>query len=148
MPKMIKLLATCFKIGYLPVMPGTWASLAGVGVYCFLHEYPVTFFAIAVFLLIAGIWISGKAEKEIGLRDPKEIVIDEFASQMLVFAFIPFSITNVVVGFLLFRVLDVFKLPPIKKIEELPGGFGIMIDDAACAVIVNMVLQVINRCVL
>jgi len=138
---MVKLIATCFYIGYLPLMPGTWASLAGVGVYYIFRNHPFYFAILTFFLLLLGILISTKAEKEIGKKDPAEIVIDEFSSQMLVFAFMPFNMITVILGFILFRVLDIFKLPPIKKLQHLPGGWGIMLDDVACAIAVNLILR-------
>ena len=138
---MVKLIATCFYIGYLPLMPGTWASLAGVGVYYVFRNQPFYFAILTFFLLLLGILISTKAEKEIGKKDPREIVIDEFSSQMLVFAFMPFNVITVILGFILFRVLDIFKLPPIKKLQHLPGGWGIMLDDVASAIAVNLILR-------
>ena len=89
-----------------------------------------------------GFWVSKKAEEEFNAKDPRQVVIDEFSSQLLVFFFIPFSTLNVLVGFFLFRFLDVFKLPPIKKLERLPKGWGIMLDDIAVAIFANLILQI------
>lgn len=138
---MVKLLATCLGIGYLPVMPGTWASLAALGVYYILRNHPFPFSLLTFFLLILGVLVSAKAEDQIGTKDPHEIVIDEFSSQMLVFVFIPFNIATCAIGFVLFRVLDIFKLPPIRRLERLPGGWGIMLDDFVIAVFINIILR-------
>ena len=139
---MVRLLATCFYIGYLPLMPGTWASLAALFVCYLLRGHHLLYAGLTLFLLILGFWVSTKAEDELGSKDPKEIVIDEFSSQLLVFIFIPFNLINLFLGFLLFRMLDIFKLPPIKKLECLPKGWGIMLDDIAVAIFVNLILQI------
>ncbi len=139
---MVRLLATCFYIGYLPLMPGTWASLAALSIYYLLRDHHLLYVGLTLFLLIVGFWVSTKAEDELGSKDPKEIVIDEFSSQLLVFIFIPFNLINLFLGFLLFRMLDIFKLPPIKKLECLPKGWGIMLDDIAVAIFVNLILQI------
>ncbi len=139
---MVRLLATCFYIGYLPLMPGTWASLAALFVYYLLRSHHLLYAGLTLFLLILGFWVSTKAEHELGSKDPKEIVIDEFSSQLLVFIFIPFNLISLFLGFLLFRILDIFKLPPIKKLQYLPKGWGIMLDDIAVAIFVNLILQV------
>lgn len=135
-------MATCFYIGYLPLMPGTWASLAALFVWYLLRNYHLLYVCLTLFLLILGFWISTKAEDKLGSKDPKEIVLDEFSSQLLVFIFIPFNLINLFLGFLLFRILDVFKLPPIKKLQYLPKGWGIMLDDIAVAIFVNLILQI------
>jgi len=138
---MYKLIATCFNIGYLPVMPGTWASICALPVYYLFRDYQLPFAVLTLVLLIIGVWVSTKAEDEIGRKDPGEIVIDEFASQMLVFVFIPFSIYTMIIGFVLFRFLDIVKLPPVKKLEKLPKGWGIMLDDISIAVFINIILR-------
>lgn len=139
---MVRLLATCFYIGYLPLMPGTWASLAALFIWYLLRSYHLLYIGLTLFFLILGFWVSTKAEHELGSKDPKEIVIDEFSSQLLVFIFIPFNLINLFLGFLLFRILDIFKLPPIKKLHYLPKGWGIMLDDITVAIFVNLILQI------
>ena len=139
---MVRLLATCFYIGYLPLMPGTGASFFALFIYYLLRNNNFIFAGLTLFLLVIGFWVSTKAEDELKLKDPKEIVIDEFSSQLLVFVFIPFNIINLIIGFSLFRILDIFKLPPIKKLQNLPKGWGIMLDDIAVAIFINLILQV------
>lgn len=139
---MVRLIATCFYIGYLPLMPGTWASIAALFVYYMLRNNYYIYSGVTLLFLILGFYLSGKAEKQFRTKDPKEIVIDEFSAQLLVFIFIPFNLINICLGFLLFRILDIFKLPPVKKIQNLPNGWGIMLDDISVAIFINLILQI------
>lgn len=139
---MVKLLATCCYIGYLPLMPGTWASIAALPIYYFLKGNHYLLLLLTLILLILGFWASSKFEEELKAKDPREIVIDEFSSQLLVFVFIPFSWANLLLGFFLFRILDVLKIAPVRKLQHFPRGYGIMLDDIAVAIFVNLILRV------
>ena len=96
------------------------------------------------FLLIAGIgfFSAGRAEKIFGKKDPHEIVIDEVTGIFLAFFLIPLGVTNIVTGFILYRILDITKPFPIRKLECLPGSYGIMADDLLCGLYTNLILQV------
>src|SRR4030042_5335049 len=126
MQKISKPVATLFFIGYTPLAPGTLASLLAVGVYLIVRNNLSLYLFCTLFFLILGFWASSRAEGEFDRKDPQQIVIDEFASTMIVYIFIPFGIKFLVTGFLLYRIFDIFKIPPIKKIETLPGGYGQM----------------------
>ena len=139
---MVKLIATLLYIGYLPLMPGTWGSIAGVITYVLLRNNSFAYISITLLSVVTGFIVSRFVEKEFSSKDPREVVIDEFSSQLVVFLFIPYSIFNIILGFTLFRIFDIFKLPAIKKIERLPKGYGIMLDDLAVAIFVNLILQV------
>ncbi|NQT23603.1 MAG: phosphatidylglycerophosphatase A [Candidatus Omnitrophica bacterium] len=139
--KIAKFTYTCFYIGYLPLAPGTWASLAALGVYYLLRNHPLIYVVLTLLAIILGFWSSSIGEKELGRKDPPEVVIDEFSSQLLVFVFIPFNLLNLCLGFILFRAFDIFKIPPVKKLERLPRGWGIMLDDIAVAIFVNIILK-------
>lgn len=141
MQKISKLIATVFFIGYSPLASGTVASLAALFLYILIHGNIIAYFSLTAFLLIAGFWSSSKAGRFFTDRDPSEIVIDEFSSLFLVYLFIPFNPKLLITGFLLFRFFDIFKIPPIKKLESLPGGFGIMCDDIASALLANIILH-------
>ena len=128
-------------------MPGTCASLFALCFYYIFRNNAYIYIIITCTALVIGFLASSKAIDEFKNmsskpRDPSQIVIDEFSSQLLVFLFIPFSITNFIIGFILFRLLDIFKLPVIKKMEKLPKGFGIMLDDIAIAIFINLLLQI------
>lgn len=139
---MIKLISTVFYIGYLPLMPGTWASLAGCLAYFLLRNNFFIFFWFLLFFIPLGVFAAGEQEKLSGRKDPKEVVVDELAGQMLTFLFLPFSINTMVLGFFLFRFFDIVKLPFVRRLEKIPGGWGIMSDDMAAAVLSNIVLQI------
>ena len=146
MKKIAKIVATLFFIGYIPVAQGTIASAAALFMCFFLSRYPAAYIAVTFALLALGFWASSCAESEFGKKDPREIVIDEFSALFIVYLFIPFTLKTAIIGFLLFRALDIFKLPPIKKLEALPGGWGIMLDDIAAAILTNLILQVLVFC--
>ncbi|MDD5438866.1 MAG: phosphatidylglycerophosphatase A [Candidatus Omnitrophica bacterium] len=133
---MVRFIATCGYLGYLPAS-GTCASLAALGVYYAVRNHPVVILVLTACLLIAGFWASGKMEDMAGRKDPHEIVIDEFSAQLLVFVFVPYSLWAMITGFFLFRLLDIVKLPPVRRLESLPRGIGIMCDDIAVALVIN-----------
>ena len=144
MQKISKLFATVFYVGFVPVAPGTVASLLGVLLYLVVRNHPALYFSLTVILLAVGFWSSTVAEKNFSKKDPRQIIIDEFSSVLLVYLFIPFSLKFLIIGFLLFRFFDIVKIPPIKKLEALPGGLGIMLDDIAAAILANFILQVLR----
>ncbi|MBN1353121.1 MAG: phosphatidylglycerophosphatase A [Candidatus Omnitrophica bacterium] len=144
MKKLAKLLATVFYIGFIPIAPGTAASIAALFLYVAMKGDVFFHTTATLFFLIAGFWAAGITEKELGKKDPPQIVIDEFASMLLVYFFVPFNWKYIITGFFLFRILDVIKIPPIRKLEALPAAFGIMTDDIACAMLTNIILQVLK----
>ena len=144
MRKISKLIATVFYIGYFPIASGTVASLAGLAVYVLVRDNTSLYFSLTILFLVLGFWSASSARQYFRDRDPHEIVIDEFSSMMLVYLFIPFSAKFLIAGFLLFRLFDILKLPPIKRLESLPGGYGIMLDDIAAAILTNLILQVLR----
>ena len=144
MQKIAKLIATVFFVGFCPIAPGTAASLLALPIYYFLRESPYVYLLITIGLLVVGFWSSSRAEKEFGRKDPGEIVIDEFSAMLIVFLFIPFQVKLMVIGFFLFRIFDILKFPALKRLERLPKGYGIMLDDIAAAILANLVLQVIR----
>jgi len=145
MRKLSKLIATVFFVGYIPLASGTAASLAGLGLYLLIRNSNILYISVTVSVLILGFWSSSLCEGDFRKKDPPQIVIDEFSCMLLVYAFIPFSPILLTIGFILFRFFDISKIPLIKKLENLPGGYGIMLDDVAAAILTNLVLQVL-RC--
>ena len=134
------LVSTWFGAGFLPIAPGTWGSLAAIPI---AHLVVVLWgiWGLAGFALgvaVIGIHASGETARLRGVKDPSEVVVDEVAGQSIallpVYVLIPPGATALRVGtvllaFLLFRILDVWKPGPIGWLERLPGGFGIMADD-------------------
>ena len=144
MKRLSKFVATVSFIGYCPFAPGTVASLAAVPLYILVRNNSTIYYLVTALLLSAGFWSISRLKPELIKKDPSYIVIDEFASLLLVYIFIPFSVKFLVTGFILFRIFDILKIPPIKKLERLPGSPGIMLDDIACAILTNLILQILN----
>lgn len=138
-----KILSTFFGIGYLPYFPGTWASLTGFGIYFLLHNSVVYLYVIFT-VVILGFLISGKAEEEFGIKDCRFIVIDEIAAVLILLYLIPRDLFFLILAFFVFRIFDIVKPCPIKKIESFSGSWGIMLDDiAACFYTVGFVWLII-----
>ncbi len=141
--KIIRSLATVFGIGYLPLMPGTFASIAGVFLYLLIRKTLIVYLALTALLIIIGFIVSGKAQGLFGKSDPRQVVIDELCGMLIVYIAVPFSTSYVIIGFFIFRILDVLKLYPLDRLERLKGGWGIMLDDIAAAVFTNIILQIL-----
>jgi phosphatidylglycerophosphatase A len=129
------LIATGCGIGLLPWMPGTWASLAALPVGWLLASWFGVAGPIAGFLIafIVGWWASAQVVK-VGGDDPGAVVIDEIAAQLLVLAATPLDWRFYAAAFLLFRLFDIWKPPPIGWLDRnVKGGIGVMLDDIAAA---------------
>ena len=144
MRKIAKAVSSLGFVGYTPVASGTAASLAGALIYFLTGGNNPFYLVITALFLIAGFWSSSSAEENFGKKDPREVVIDEFSAMLLCFAFLPYSPKLLVTGFILFRIFDILKMPAIKRLEALPGGYGIMLDDIAAAILTNIILQVLR----
>lgn len=137
------IIGTVFGLGHLPIAPGTWGSLAGLGFCLLLHDDPVLYITAFIVSFILGIIASHKLEKKWGMKDPSSVVIDEFASIFIAFLLIPITVPIVITGFILYRVIDIIKLPPMRSLERLKGGWGIMLDDLMGAIYTNLILQIL-----
>lgn len=141
--KIYDLIGTVFGLGNLPLFPGTWGSLGGLALCLLLHKSPKLYITAFILLFIIGLIASAKIEKNTGQKDPSYVVIDEFACIFLVFLAVPMSTATVITGFVLYRFMDIVKIPPIRALETLEGGWGIMLDDAMAAVYANLTLQIL-----
>lgn len=148
-------LATC-GVGLIPVAPGTWGSAVGVLAYLGLgrgaerifdysvargldlspQQFPAVLTTVMLFAIllvsVVGMWAATRAEKLLGKKDPGAVVVDEVAGQLITFLFVPWLATGrwtVVAGFIAFRVFDIWKPYPVRRLEGLGGGLGIMADD-------------------
>jgi phosphatidylglycerophosphatase A len=139
------LLATCGYVGYAPVAPGTFGSAAGLVVFALVRMTgsSVVELAVIVALFAAGVWSGTEAEHHFGGVDPGAIVLDEVVGMLITLALLPVNATGAIVGFLLFRVLDVFKPWPSGRFERLPGGLGVMADDGMAALYGNLLMRVV-----
>ncbi|MBM3297702.1 MAG: phosphatidylglycerophosphatase A [Candidatus Aminicenantes bacterium] len=140
-----RIYATFFGLGFVPLAPGTAASLAVALLYkFFLFKLPWPAQAgLVLFLVLSGAPAASAYARELGRKDPRRVVIDEAAGQLAVLLFIPADWAAVAAGFVLFRVFDVLKPYPIKKLERLREGWGIMADDLGAALYARIVLQAI-----
>jgi len=155
-PRFALFVATACGLGYLPKAPGTWGSLAGVLIYYLIQFYfplssatgrplglsaraawsSMTVLPIAILIAVVGVLTANSVEKYSGTEDPQFVVIDEVSGQLFayMFAIAPANWKYLVLGFILFRVFDIWKPFPARQAESLPGGWGIMTDDWAAAV--------------
>ncbi len=147
MKSLSKIIATFFGVGYFPVAPGTLTSLIVVLLYKFyLHSLSWPFYLLLLVLLFSvGIFTSTKYSLEIKKHDPRRIVIDEAFGQLLVLFQIGESWGTgwlpLLSCFLLFRIFDIIKPFPIKKVETLPEGWGIVMDDLVAAVYAGVIIN-------
>ncbi|MFA5311118.1 MAG: phosphatidylglycerophosphatase A [Candidatus Omnitrophota bacterium] len=143
----VKILSTFFYVGYLPLIPGTFASLAGILVYILIQGYALNHALVALLITITGFLVSGPAEKAMQRKDPPCIVIDEVAGMLLSLLFLPYDIRIVALAFILFRLLDTLKPYPAGPLEKLKAGAGIMADDLIAGIYTNIILQVVLRAI-
>jgi phosphatidylglycerophosphatase A len=136
-------IASFFYVGFIPIIPGTFGSLASFIVYFPLLLIPGwQFYLVAVIFLVGiGIWSAGRAEHDSKIVDPSFVVIDEVAGQLITLFLVPVTWSNLIIGFLLFRALDIVKPFPARRAERLPGGWGIMMDDVLAGIYGNLLLQ-------
>lgn len=136
--------ATLGGVGYLPIMPGTWGTLATVPLYLATMAAGSLWVYLAVLLAVAqiGIASAGAAERVLGRGDPGPVVIDEAAGFLVAMFYVPVTVFTVSVGFFLFRFFDVAKIYPANRLERHAGGFGIVADDLISGLYANVALQV------
>lgn len=162
-------LATC-GVGYLPVAPGTWGSLVGVGIYLLAAWAHGGILAHAVSngwnarsletvlsssllvllaaVMLAGVWAASRAEKLLKRKDPGPVVIDEVAGQLITLLAVPFTSRGwtIFAAFIAFRLFDIWKPYPVRRLEALESGLGIMADDvlagAYAAILMSIVVSI------
>lgn len=156
-PLFPKLLATSFGVGFLPLAPGTWGALLAIILWLPLYIWAsnwvafIVTFAATVIYCIAGTWASTVAEKYWG-KDPVVACADETVGQWIaLLPIIPLTAGDfaspwwqIAVAFILFRAFDIWKPFGIRRLEELPGGIGMMADDIAAGILAGAIVYVIN----
>ena len=138
-------LATGCYVGYIPLAPGTLGSLMGIPLLWLLSKLAFPFSVLAMFFFILlSLWIGGEAEKIFNQKDSPCIVIDEIAGMLVTFAMVPWSMQNILIGFILFRGFDIAKPFPIPLIEKkLHGGLGVVMDDIMAGIYANVILRLV-----
>ena len=141
-----KLIGTGFGSGYSPVAPGTAGALVGCGGLALLHFFaPANFYlpgmaAFIVAFFFLGAKATDKLEPEWG-HDPSRIVADEMIGLWISMLWVPFSWLNLALAFGLFRLFDIWKPLGIRRLEKLPGGWGVMMDDVLAGIYALIVMQ-------
>ena len=160
------IIATC-GVGYLPLAPGTWGSLVGIGVYALVRGAAMKFFfdagagrnfnllhvyygviageLVAIFAIsLVGTWAASRTERLSGKKDPGKVVIDEVAGQFIALMPVPFmfgtAMWTALLAFILFRFFDIVKPYPARRLESLEAGLGIMADDIVAGVYAAIVV--------
>lgn len=143
-------LVTGFFTGYFPVFPGTIGALVGVAIYILLSPHTLAYYLLLPLLVTAAIALSDYAIKHIFKgKDSPHIVIDEIVGFLVTMISFPFdgsldSYKYLVIGFILFRLFDIWKPYPISRTKSMEGGVGIVLGDILAAVYANLFLQFIR----
>jgi phosphatidylglycerophosphatase A len=134
--------ATAGYVGFVPFAPGTFGSVVGLAAYAAVSATGSWLVEAMVLLAIlaVGIWSADHVEREMG-KDPGAVVIDEVAGMLVTLAFLDVSVIGALAGFFIFRLLDVIKPPPARRLEDLHGGPGIMLDDVMAGIYSNVALR-------
>lgn len=155
-------LATGLYLSYIPVTlaesglggllrgrRGQWTGAGFIGtaegliLVPFLPQGPVPFGLWLFFSTLLAVWLCGRAEKVLGRRDDQRIVLDEVVGFWTAVAFLPRTLRVLGLGFALFRVLDVLKPYPCRRLERLPGGWGVVGDDVGAGIFANLLIRVL-----
>jgi len=135
-------IATGFGSGYSPVAPGTAGSLVGLALFWAVHHLPLAGQVAATAVAFAlGVVSASRVARRLGLEDPGLVVADEVAGMWITLLGLPLTGVTAAAGFVLFRILDVFKPYPARDLERLPGGWGIMCDDVMAGIYANLLLR-------
>jgi phosphatidylglycerophosphatase A len=145
MNHIIMALATGFYVGMIPRAPGTWGSLAAFLPWFFLKDLSLpSYLAVLMFVFVLGFFVSGSAEKILDRPDAGPIVIDEFLGMFITLTLAPPHPGAWILGFILFRIFDIFKPFPVSWFDrQIHGGIGIMMDDVVAGLYALCSLQLI-----
>jgi phosphatidylglycerophosphatase A len=148
-PLWATLVATFFEIGRLQPGPGTWGSTAAVLLWAAVAyglapslRTPVAI-AVATLVTLIGIPAATAVSRAAAVKDPQFVVIDEVAGQLIALIATPLAWKSFLVGFILFRAFDIVKPPPVRQLEKLPEGLGIVLDDVAAGIYALVVMQLL-----
>jgi phosphatidylglycerophosphatase A len=148
-PRSATLVATFLGIGRLRPGPGTWASAATVAIWAALaHVLPPSLRTAVVLILalvvtLLGIPAATRVARAAATKDPQFVVIDEVAGQLITLIAVPLAWKSFLAGFILFRAFDIIKPPPVRQLERLPEGIGIVLDDVAAGVFALAVMHLL-----
>ena len=143
------IVATFFGAGFGRPGPGTWASVATAALWLGLARFadpatlPICATVTAIVVTLIGIPAATRVARALGRKDPSQVVIDEVAGQMIAFIYLPLNWHNVLAALILFRALDITKPFPIRRIEHLPEGTGIVLDDVGAGLYALAIMQLL-----
>jgi phosphatidylglycerophosphatase A len=148
-PLWATLTATFFGVGRLHPGPGTWGSAATMLLWAAIAHtlnpalrLPVVI-ALAIFVILIGIPAATQVARASATKDPQFVVIDEVAGQLIALIAVPLAWKTFLAGFILFRAFDILKPPPVRQLERLPEGAGIVLDDVAAGLYALLVMQLL-----
>jgi phosphatidylglycerophosphatase A len=150
-PLWARLVATFFGAGRLHPGPGTWGSLATVILWWLVshaiapEQQAMGAAGLAVLTVLIGIPAATRVAHASGLKDPQFVVIDEVAGQLITLIAVPVSWKSLLAGFILFRGFDIVKPPPVRQLERLPDGMGIVVDDVGAGLYALAVMQILRH---
>ena len=144
------LFASVFYVGKLPLAPGTWGSVIALLVWYLIISYISSITLIVLILVIFGfgVYTSSSVENSINESDPSFIVVDEWIGQWIALLFLEQSVIWGAIAFGLFRLFDIWKPYPIRKLDELHGGWGIMLDDVLAGIYALVLVSIIRSWIL
>ena len=133
--------ATFFYLGKFPFAPGSWGSLGALILWIFLPSSYLLQMIMIIILFSIGVISSKKMAAAMDDHDPSEVVIDEAVGMWIALFMLPHSIAIYSMAFILFRIFDIFKPSFIYRVQNLPGGWGIMMDDVLAGIIAWLICQ-------
>jgi phosphatidylglycerophosphatase A len=139
------ILSSCFGFGLIPVAQGTFGTLTGIPLAIALaHLSPMAAAYVLFFFVLLAIWASDRSAGALEKDDPAEVVIDEAAGLLLTLFLLPASGFNLCFGFILFRLFDILKPYPIRRLEKVGGGAGIVLDDLLAGIYANVCIRIVT----
>ena len=150
-PLWADLIATFFRVGRLRPGPGTWGSAAGMLLWAAtasllpLAARTPAAIGLAILVIMIGIPAATQVSRAYAVKDPQFVVIDEVAGQLIALIAVPLAWKTFLAGFILFRAFDIVKPPPVRQLEKLPEGTGIVLDDVAAGIYALAVMQLLLR---
>jgi len=143
------LIATFFGVGRMRPGPGTWGSAAAVALWgAVAYELPPALrtpvcIVLAALVTLIGVPAATRLARDTGTKDPQFVVIDEVIGQLITLIAVPLAWKTFLAGFILFRVSDIIKPPPVRQLEKLPEGLGIVLDDVAAGLYGSLGMQLL-----
>lgn len=144
--KPLHFIAFGFGSGAMPFAPGTFGTLLAIPFYLALQHFPNGIYLAATLLIMLGsMWLCDKVSREIGVHDHQGMCIDEFVGFLVTMYAAPHGFKWIVIGFLLFRLFDIWKPQPIRYIDEkFTGGIGMILDDVVAGIFSCLVIHILH----